>query len=100
MHCALDARRFGVQPQRMPQQHRRAADRRVWIGDAPAGDVGAEPWIGSYRPMLPSPNDADGSSPSEPASIEASSVRMSPNMFSVTITSYSRGLAIRCIAIE
>ena len=61
---------------------------------------GAEPWIGSYRPTRPSPSDADGSRPSEPASIEASSVRMSPNMFSVTITSYSRGLASRCIAIE
>ncbi len=51
-------------------------------------------------PVLPSPSDALGSRPSEPASIEASSVRMSPNMFSVTITSYSRGFASRCIAIE
>ncbi len=33
------------------------------------------------------PSDADGSSPSEPASIDASSVRMSPNMFSVSSTS-------------
>ena len=36
--------------------------------------------------------------PIEPASIEASSVRMSPNMFSVTMTSKSAGLRIRCIA--
>ncbi|MNT94087.1 hypothetical protein D3C72_2357000 [compost metagenome] len=49
---------------------------------------GAEPWMGSKIPTLPcSPSEADGSRPSEPASIEASSVRMSPNMFSVTITS-------------
>ena len=45
--------------------------------------------MGSYRPRLPSPKDADGRTPSEPASIEASSVRMSPNMFSVTRTSKS-----------
>jgi hypothetical protein len=50
--------------------------------------------------VLADPSDAEGSRPSEPASIEASSVRMSPNIFSVTITSYSRGLASRCIAIE
>jgi hypothetical protein len=34
----------------------------------------------------------------EPASIEASSVRMSPNMFSVTITSKSAGRRSRCMA--
>ena len=48
----------------------------------------------------PSPSEAEGSSPREPASIEASSVRMSPNMFSVTSTSKSRGRRIRCIAAE
>ncbi len=37
-------------------------------------------------------------SPIEPASIDASSVRMSPNMFSVTITSKSAGRLKRCIA--
>ena len=61
---------------------------------------GAEPWIGSYTPSLPAPSDAEGSKPSEPASIDASSVRMSPNMFSVTITSKLDGLRIRCIAAE
>src|SRR5258708_5453185 len=60
--------------------------------------AGAEPWIGSYRPRVPSPSDADGSMPIDPASIDASSVRMSPNMFSVTMTSKSAGLRIRCIA--
>ena len=55
--------------------------------------------MGSYSPPRASaPSEADGSRPSEPASIEASSVRMSPNMFSVTITSKSRGRRSRCIA--
>ena len=56
---------------------------------------GAEPWIGSYnprrRPSTQSPSDADASNPIDPASIDASSVRMSPNIFSVTITSNSFG---------
>ena len=42
------------------------------------------------RPGVPgSPSDALGSIPIEPVSIAASSLRMSPNMFSVTITSKS-----------
>src|SRR5438309_2151854 len=36
--------------------------------------------------------------PIEPANIEASSVRMSPNIFSVTITSKLEGCLINCIA--
>jgi hypothetical protein len=48
---------------------------------------GAEPWIGSYSPFLFASNDADGSMPIEPASIDASSDRMSPKMLPVTITS-------------
>ena len=27
---------------------------------------GAEPWMGSYKPRLPSPREAEGSNPSEP----------------------------------
>ena len=61
---------------------------------------GAEPWMGSYSPRRLAPSEAEGSTPSEPASIEASSVRMSPNMFSVTITSKSRGRLSRCMAAE
>ena len=49
-------------------------------------NAGAEPWIGSNSPG-PSPSDADGKSPSDPASTAASSLRMSPNMFSVSRTS-------------
>jgi hypothetical protein len=61
---------------------------------------GADPWMGSYKPRRPSPSAAEGSTPSEPASIEASSVRMSPNRFSVSTTSKSRGRRSRCIAAE
>ena len=41
---------------------------------------------------------AEGSIPIEPVIIEASSLRMSPNMFSVTITSNWRGLRTSCMA--
>ena len=66
---------------------------------------GAEPWIGSYSPNVPcavcrSPSDADGSIPSEPASTAASSDRMSPNRFSVTMTSKSAGRRTSSIAHE
>ena len=59
---------------------------------------GALPWIGSYSAeRLPSgrrgPSDAEGSMPSEPVTIAAQSERMSPNRFSVTITSNWRGIA-------
>ena len=61
---------------------------------------GAEPWIGSYSPRVPSPSEALGSMPIEPAIIAASSLRMSPNRFSVTTTSNARGLRTSCIAHE
>ena len=84
-----------------------AADRIVPIGLATSCPAmsGAEPWIGSYRPNVPcavrrSPSDADGSMPSEPASTDASSDRMSPNRFSVTMTSKSAGRRISSIAHE
>jgi len=47
-----------------------------------------------------SPSDADGNRPIEPASTAASSVKMSPNMFSVTMTSKLAGWRIRCMAQE
>src|SRR4051794_15269694 len=59
---------------------------------------GAEPWTGSNRPGPSPPSDALGSMPSEPVSIAASSLRMSPNMFSVRITSKWRGAETSCIA--
>ena len=54
---------------------------------------GAQPWIGSYRPLPSASSDADGSMPIEPVSIDASSDRMSPNMLPVTITSNCFGVA-------
>src|SRR3984957_1044881 len=64
---------------------------------------GAEPCTGSYRPThapdaLRPPSDADGSMPIDPASTAPSSLRMSPNIFSVSTTSKRRGFKINCIA--
>ena len=58
---------------------------------------GAEPWLGSYR-AVPLPSDAEASMPSEPVSMDASSERMSPNVFSVTRTSNWDGFATSCMA--
>ena len=71
-----------------------AADRTVAIGFAmffPAMS-GAEPWLGSYRPNFVSFRLAEESIPMEPATILASSERISPNMFSVRTTSNWHGL--------
>ena len=59
---------------------------------------GAEPWTGSYRPRVPGPRLAEGSIPIEPVIIAASSERMSPNRFSVMITSKSAGRLTSCMA--
>ena len=59
---------------------------------------GALPCIGSYSPPRASPSDADGSMPMEPVICEASSERMSPNMFSVRITSKRAGSRTSCMA--
>ncbi|MNG27466.1 hypothetical protein D3C84_1125900 [compost metagenome] len=59
---------------------------------------GAEPWHGSYMPLLLASRDAEGSMPMEPVSMEASSDRMSPNMLSVTITSNCFGARTSCMA--
>ena len=58
---------------------------------------GAEPWIGSYIPNLPSPKDADGNIPIDPVIMEASSDKISPNIFEVTITSNCAGFFTSCI---
>ena len=57
----------------------------------------ARPCRGSVRR---SPSDADGSIPRDPASTDASSERMSPNMFSVTMTSNAAGFVMSDIAVE
>ena len=63
---------------------------------------GAEPCTGSYIALrLPSasasPSEAEGSMPSEPVSIEATSDSMSPNRLSVTITSNCFGQRTSCM---
>ena len=84
-----------------------AADRIVPVGFAMSRPAmsGAEPWIGSYSPNVPcsvrrSPSDADGRTPRLPARTAASSDRMSPNRFSVTMTSKSAGRRTSSIAHE
>ena len=59
---------------------------------------GAEPWIGSYRPQVPSPSEEDGTMPMLPVISLASSERMSPNIFSVTMTSNCAGFLQICMA--
>ena len=62
---------------------------------------GAEPWQGSYIPGLPgSLRDADGNNPNEPDKTLASSVNISPNIFSVTTTSNFLGFVIKSMAVE
>jgi len=76
-----------------------AAERMAAIGFAiplPAMS-GAVPCTGSYMPTDP-PSDADGSMPIEPARIAASSDKISPKVFSVTIVSNCVGRCTRAIA--
>ena len=66
----------------------------------------ALPCIGSYKLTLVRLRDlpgrldklADGSIPIDPDRTEASSVRISPKVFSETITSKSEGFLINCMA--
>ena len=50
-------------------------------------------------PSRPEEIDADGIMPMEPVSMDASSERISPNMFSVTSTSNWVGFLISCMAV-
>ena len=82
------------------QHHRGAEEHRQRVGDPLAGDVGRRAVDGledAGRAVL-AEADALGSMPIEPVSIAASSLRMSPNMFSVRITSKWRGDATSFIA--
>ena len=94
-----------AQAERVAAEHRRREDRRERIRPVLSGDVGrrAVDRLVEAAAALPGTgapaSDADGSMPIEPASIDASSVRMSPKRFSVAITSKSRGRRMRCIAI-
>src|SRR5450756_3051523 len=59
---------------------------------------GAEPWHGSYRPLLFASSEADGNMPMEPVSIDASSDKISPKILPVKITSNCLGARTSCIA--
>mmetsp|Transcript_25264 Transcript_25264/g.69662 ORF Transcript_25264/g.69662 Transcript_25264/m.69662 type:complete len:200 (-) Transcript_25264:846-1445(-) len=59
---------------------------------------GADPWHGSKTPGPDSPMDAEGSMPSDPTSMEASSLRMSPKMLPVTMVSNCLGHRMSCMA--
>ena len=98
-HCLLHGARFCLERQGVPQQHGHAENGPAGIGDALSGDVRrrAVDRFVQARDRC-SFRDAEGSIPREPTSMEASSVRMSPNMFSVTITSKSAGRDSRCMA--
>ena len=77
---------------RVPRHQIRAADAVL------QRSFNAEPWDGSYRPKLVSFKDALGSMPIEPVIMLASSERISPNIFSVRITSNWAGLLTSCMA--
>ena len=86
----------------IPKEYRSimAAERMQAVGltmSLPAMS-GAEPWMGSYRPRVPSPRLDEGIMPMEPVIMEASSEMMSPNMFSVTMTSNWLGSFTTCMA--
>ena len=92
-------RRLRLQAESVAQHQRRRQEHRQRIGGARAGDVGRRAVHGLEQARARRrPSDALGSIPIEPVSIAASSLRMSPNMFSVTITSKCRGAATSCIA--
>src|SRR4030095_698914 len=85
----------------MLSEYRRsiAAERIAAIGVAmpcPAMSR-AVPCPGAERPTVP-PSDAEGSMPIEPARIAASSDKISPKVFSVTIVSNCVGRCTRAIA--
>jgi len=82
------------------EQHRDGEDRRERVRLVLPGDVGCAPWIGSKSPLPSSPRLADGSMPSDPVIIAASSERMSPNMFGQSSTSNFGASRSRIIAAE
>ena len=85
-------------------EHRRhRADRAQRIGLVLARDVRRRAVYRLVQPTqapdgLRSPIEADGSMPIDPASTAPSSLRISPNMFSVSITSKRVGFSTSCMA--
>ena len=91
-------RRVVLPGESVPQHQRGREEHRERVGDPLAGDVGRRAVDGLEQAGPVAAEAALGSSPIEPVSIAASSERMSPNMFSVRITSKWRGAAMSCIA--
>src|SRR4029077_5382139 len=58
---------------------------------------GAEPWMGSNSGAV-EPKLAEGIRPMEPTKAAAASLKMSPNMFEVSITSNWDGRNVSCMA--
>ena len=86
-------------PESVAQHQRGGEDHPDRVGDPLAGDVGRRAVDGLEQAGADRRRGwRSAACPSEPVSIDASSERMSPNMFSVTITSKCRGAAISFIA--
>ena len=92
LHRRFYSRRLAFQAEPVPQHERRREEHRQRVGDPLPGDVRrrAVHRLEHARARRP-PSEALGSIPIEPVSIAASSERMSPNRFSVRITSKCRG---------
>ena len=88
---------FVFQAEAVTQQHRRTENRASRIGFALSSDVRRRTMYRLIQAHLPDPSDAEGSIPSDPASTDASSLRMSPNILLATITSKLAGRVSRCI---
>ena len=85
--------------QRASQHLGRRGDGAERVRDAAPGDVGRRT-VDRFVEAGPLPMLALGSRPMEPASTEASSLKMSPNMLPVSTTSKLRGLRMRSMAQE
>ena len=102
----LDGRGGVFAPERQPEQHRRRQDRADRIGLVLPGDVRRRPVDRLVQPERAVLGRAarrarpTAACPASPASTAASSDRMSPNRFSVTITSKSAGRRTSSIAHE
>src|SRR5262249_34186442 len=96
VYCALDPLR-GIRGRRVimlvgePVEHHRRR-KKHWVGFALPWPMisGAVPWHGWNTACL-SPISADGAMPRPPINPAARSERMSPKMFSITMTSKSHG---------
>src|SRR5258708_27324553 len=69
----------------------------IGLAESFPASVGADPCIGSNS-GAPDPKLADGISPIDPTSAAAASLKMSPNILVVSITSNCEGFSINCIA--